>query len=93
MVLNNKGQVIFFTLMLSVTIFIIAMALVPVVQDMTEGAMNSTSDTQVGLDCSNSSITDYTKAQCILTDAATPYFFFGLIGIALLVIGAKVMLQ
>lgn len=89
--MNTKGQVIFFTLMLGITIFIIAMGLIPVVNNMTQDAMNSTSDTRVGLDCANESITDYVKSQCIMTDLTTPYFFFGLIGIALLVIGAKVI--
>jgi hypothetical protein len=43
-------------------------------------ARNSTSDTQVGLDCDNESISDFTKSQCFITDISTPYFFFGLIG-------------
>jgi hypothetical protein len=94
MVLKNKrGQVIFFTLMLSVVVVLLAMALIPVVNEFATGAMNGTSDTAVGLDCGNSSISDYTKGQCVLTDAATPYFFFGFIGIALLIIGAKLIIQ
>lgn len=93
MVLNNKGQVIFFTLMLGIVIIIIALALVPVVKDFTTDARNVTDDTRVGLDCANESISDFQKSQCVLTDVATPYFFFGLIGIALLVIGARAIIQ
>lgn len=89
MVLNRKGQVVFYALMLGIVIVIVALALVPVVNQFTNSAMNSTSDTQVGLDCSNQSITDYQKSQCVLVDATTPYFFFGLLGIALLVMFAK----
>lgn len=92
MVLNNKGQVVFYTLMLGVVIVIIALALVPVVHDFTTNAMNSTSDTQVGLDCQNATIPDWQKSQCVLTDATMPYFFFGLLGIALLVIGARAVM-
>lgn len=89
MVLNNKGQVVFYALMLGIVVVIIALALVPVVNQFTTEARNVTDDTHVGLDCSNSSISDFQKSQCVLTDAATPYFFFGLIGIALLVMFAK----
>lgn len=88
--MNRKGQVIFYTLMLAIVIVVIAMALIPVVNNFTNDARNTTTDTRVGLDCSNSSISDYQKSQCMLVDAATPYFFFGLLGIALLVIGARV---
>jgi hypothetical protein len=93
MVLNNKGQTIFFSLMLFVAVIVLAMALVVVVKSFVDDARAPTSDTQVGLDCSNSSISDYQKGQCMLTDLATPYFFYGLIGIAALIIGAKVILQ
>ena len=94
MVLMNKGgQVIFYTLMIFVTIVILAMALVSVVKSQVDDARNPTSDTAVGLDCSNSSISDYQKGQCLLTDLTTPYFFFGLLGIAGLIVGARVLLQ
>lgn len=94
MVLKNKrGQAIFYTLMLFAVIVVLAMALVPVVRNTVDGARNSTSDTAVGLDCTNESISDYQKGQCMLTDLATPYFFFGLLGIAALVIGAKILLS
>lgn len=91
MVLNKNGQVVFYTLMLGIVVVIIALALVPVVNDFAQSAMNVTDDTHVGLDCQNSTIPDWQKSQCVLTDASTPYFFFGLLGIALLVIGAKVI--
>lgn len=94
MVLKNKrGQVIFYTLMLAIVVVIIALALVPVVNTFVTDARNVTDDTRVGLDCSNETISDFQKSQCVLTDIATPYFFFGLIGIALLIIGARVVLQ
>lgn len=90
---NRRGQIIFYTLMLFAIIVVIAMALVPVVKNTVDDARNVTSDTQVGLDCGNESISDYQKGQCMLTDLATPYFFFGLLGIAALVVGAKVLLS
>ena len=92
MVVNKKGQMIFYTLMLMIVIVVLAMATVPVIKSSVDDARGNTTDTQLGLDCANESISDYQKSQCVLTDMATPYFFFGLIGIALLVIGAKVVI-
>lgn len=93
MVLNNKrGQVIFYTLMLGIVVIILAMALTPVVNEFVNGAKNSTDETHVGLDCSNESISDFTKSQCVITDITTPYFFFSVVAIALLVIGARLVL-
>lgn len=92
MVLNKNGQVVFYTLMLAVVVVILALALTPIVNTFVSDARGNTTDTQLGLDCDNSTISDFTKSQCVLTDVATPYFFFGLIGIALLIIGAKVIL-
>jgi hypothetical protein len=90
--MNRRGQVIFYTFMLAIVIVVVNLALVPVVKDMVTDSRNTTTDTRVGLDCSNSSISDFNKSQCVLTDLATPYFFFGILGIALLVIGARVLL-
>ena len=92
MVLNNKGQVIFYTFMIMALIFVIALALVPVVKNFVDDARAPTSETAVGLDCSNNSISDYQKGQCMITDLATPYWFFGLLSIAALIVGAKVVL-
>ena len=88
MVLNKRGQM-FYTIMLGLVVIIIALAIAPVVLSFVNDARAPTSDTAVGLDCGNSSISDYQKGQCVLTDLATPYFFFGLLAIAGIVIGAK----
>ena len=89
MVMNNRGQTVFFVLMLGVLVVVLALGLVPVVNDFVVDARNTTSDTQVGLDCNNESISDYQKSQCMLVDVTLPYWFFGMLGIALLVIGAR----
>ena len=91
--MNNNGQVVFFALMLGICIVIVALAIVPVVKSFVDDARAPTSETAVGLDCDNETISDYQKGQCLITDISTPYFFFGLIAIALLVIGAKVILK
>ena len=92
MVLNKRGQTLFYTFMLFAVIIVLALAVVPVVKSFVDDARAPSDDTRVGLDCSNSSISDYQKGQCYITDLATPYFFFGLLGIAALVVGAKVIL-
>lgn len=91
MVVNKRGQVMFYTIMLSVVLIILAMAMTPVVKQFVDDSRNSTTETRQGLDCSNESISDFQQAQCVLVDMATPYFFFAVIGIAGIVIGAKVL--
>lgn len=92
MVLKKRGQVLFYTFMMGILIIVLAMAIAPTLNTVVQDARGNTTDTNLGMDCQNESITDYQKSQCILVDLVTPYFFFGLIGIALLVIGAKVIL-
>jgi hypothetical protein len=90
--MNNRGQVIFYTLMLMIVVVLLALALAPIVNQFTTEARNATTETAVGLDCSNASIDDFVKSQCMIVDVTTPYFFFGMIAIALLIIGAKILL-
>lgn len=82
---------IFYGLMLSIVVIILAMALtVPLKQHVEVIMANDTGTTQ-GLQCSNASISSYQQAQCFLTDVTMPYFFFGLLAIAGAVVGAKVV--
>ena len=92
MVLNKRGQVMFYTIMLSVVVVIIALAMTPVVKTFVDDARNTTTDSRQGLDCANTSISDFQQAQCVMVDLATPYFFFAFLGIAGIIIGAKVIL-
>lgn len=88
MVLNNKGQVFFFTFMIGVTLIVLALALAPVLVDRTTDARNSTN-----LDCNNASISTFNKATCYVTDLSPFYFVAGMIFIAGAVIGARVVFQ
>ena len=90
--MNNRGQAIFYTFMIAIVVVLLAMSLSPIVGSFVNDARGPSSETAVGLDCSNESISDYQKSQCVLTDAATPYYFYGMIAIGLLIIGAKVIL-
>lgn len=84
--MNNKGQVVIFTLMLSIVIIILALAFAPVLKQSVEDARNPDS-----LDCSNTSISNFDKLGCLSTDAS----LFGFIGIAIFlagsIIGARVI--
>lgn len=91
--MNRKGQLFFFTLMLAVVVIILALALTPVVRETVNDARNTTtSDGAAGLDCDNSSISDFDKSACVITDISSPYFFGILLGIAGAAIGARVIL-
>jgi type IV secretory pathway protease TraF len=91
--MNGKGQVFFFTLMLAVVVIVLALALATPIKQSVDTSMNATINDDVGLDCSNTSIPPFQKGQCVLTDLTTPYFFYGLIGIAGIIIGARLITQ
>lgn len=88
--MNNKGQTIFFTFMIAVVIIVLAIAFAYPLKQHFDNVRGPNTDTNSGLDCSNSSIADYQKAQCIITDASLPFFVFGLLAIAGLIIAARV---
>lgn len=89
---NKRGQTLFFTFMLGVVILVLGLALFVVVQTFVTDARAPTTDTAVGLDCLNSSISDYQKAQCTLTDLSMPYYLIGMIGLAGMVWAAKLII-
>ncbi len=89
---NNRGQAFFYTLMLGTVLVVLALALTPVVRQFVDTARSPTTNETVGLDCGNSTISDFNKAQCLITDVATPYFFYGILSIAGIVVGAKLIL-
>ena len=91
MVLGNKGQIFFYTFMMAIVVLVLAVALAyPLSQTVSDARGNST-EQSVGLDCANTTISNFQKGQCIITDLATPYFIIGLIAIAGMVIGAKTL--
>ena len=93
MVLNNKGQAFFVSLMLAIVIFILALALAGPLKSFTDNARGPNNETNQGLDCTNSSITDFDKANCIATDMFLPYFIGFLIVLGGAVLAAKLLIQ
>ena len=84
---NNKGQVIFYALMVGLVIAILALALAPAVQESINLARNQSTDSSIGLDCDNESISNFDKAACVTTDITLPYF----IGFLIFLAGAVVL--
>ncbi len=84
--MNNKGQVIIISFCIGLVVAILALALAPALQSQITDARNST-DSSIGLDCDNESISNFDKAACVATDITLPYF----IGFLLLLAGAIVV--
>ena len=87
--MNKQGQVWGYTIMLGVVLFVLALALAPAGNTFVKDAMGSSTSDFIGLDCDNSSISNFAKGTCVITDFSQAYFFGGLILIGLAVIGAK----
>lgn len=88
--MNHKGQIWGYALMLGITIIVVALALAPLGQDFIDEGMNASTSDLIGLDCSNSSISSFSKGTCVITDFSLAYFFGGLVLIGLGVITARI---
>lgn len=89
MVVNKRGQTVVYGFMWFAVIIVFALAAAPVLNSFVVSAMAPSSDTHVGLDCANASISKYDKAMCKLTDISLPFFIIGLIALAGIVLIAK----
>jgi hypothetical protein len=93
--MNKKGQTIFFTLMLAITVIILALALAfPTKQivDLTTNFSGDTPSTIQTLNCNDASISNFDKATCRITDISQFYFIGGLIFLAGGILAARVLL-
>lgn len=89
--INNKGQTMFYSFMLALTIIVLALALSPIGKEFVVSAMSAPASDTLGLDCQNSSISNFDRAACVVTDFSQFYFFGSLILIAGGVIVAKIV--
>jgi len=91
--MNDRGQVIFFTFMIGLTVLVLAMALAFPVSQAVENTTNNTGNsTTANLDCGNSSISTFDKGACIVSDISTFYFVGGLIFLVGSILLARVIL-
>ena len=88
---NKQGQVFFYTMMIAVVFILSALAFAPAIKQFSDTARNASSETQVGLDCSNASISSFDKANCIVVDLYNPYFVGFLIFFAGAIIVARLV--
>jgi hypothetical protein len=86
--LNNKGSVFIYGMMVGLIIIILGMALAPAVSQFTNGARNTTTADSLGMNCSNSSISNFDKAACVSTDLTLFYF-----GAAIIFIGGAIIIS
>lgn len=103
MVLNNKGQVLFYSFMLGLTLVVLALALAPAIKQVVDSARNSTTEATIwngtdyvggqGLDCGNPAISYYDKAACISSDLTIFQFIGIMIFIAGSIITARIIFQ
>lgn len=74
--MNKRGQVIFYGFMMGIVVIILALALAYPLRQSVDIAMNSSSDTNIGMDCSNESISDFDKISCYAVDLS-PFYLVG----------------
>jgi len=85
--MNKKGQLIIVTFCIALVVVILALALAPALQSQITDARNVSTNSSVGLNCDNESISNFDKATCVATDITLPYF----IGFLLFMAGAIAM--
>lgn len=88
--MKSKGQVAIFVLMIFIVVIIMALALAPALKGIIDEARAPSSNIQIGLDCSNDSISDFDKANCVAVDLYQPYFIGFLIAMGGAIIGARI---
>lgn len=86
--MNRKGSIMFYAFMLGLLILVLSLALAPAVRDFTTGAMNTTVNDTLGLNCTTTSDI-FIKATCITVDMSLFYFIGALILIAGAIVTAK----
>ena len=91
--MNNKGQVIMVTFMIGLVVLILTLALAPAVKESTDLARNASTDSSIGLDCDNESISNFDKASCVATDITLPYFIGFLIFFAGAIIVGRLVFE
>ena len=88
---QKKASITLYSIMLALTIIILALALAGPIRESTDNARNQTDGDTIGMDCGNESISDFTKAACVATDINLFYFIGGLIFLAGVIISARII--
>jgi len=89
--MNNKAQASVLAFMIAIVVIILAISLAFPLNQMTTNAMNETSEIG-GMNCT-ATTDDFVKAGCWVVDLGQGYFIGGLLAIAGLIIGARLIIQ
>ena len=84
--MNKRGQVWAYSLMLSITVIVIVLALAPAGKSVIDDALGNSTANFIGLDCDTTS-DNYRKGTCTILDFSLAYVFGGM-----LLIGVGIML-
>ena len=91
MVLNIKGQAYLVSIMIACVFIVAALAFAPAIKSFVDTSRSASTDSSVGLDCSNDSISKFDKATCVAVDMFNPYFVGFLVFAAGLIITARII--
>lgn len=86
--MNNRGQGLLISVLIGVMIFMAGMLFTNFLKSDVTDARSSL----VGLDCSNTTISDGNKVTCLGVDLVVPYFIWAVISAAGGVIAARFLL-
>jgi len=92
MVLNNQGQAYLVSIMIATIFIVFALAVAPAIKQFVDNARDPSTESTVGLDCANESISKFDKTTCVAIDLFNPYFVGFLVFAAGLIITAKILL-
>ena len=78
--MNTQGQAIFMGFMIMLAIIVLTFGMAAPIKSSVDDARNSTN-----MDCTNSSISDFDKAACVVIDMGIFYFIAGMIALGIAV--------
>jgi len=87
--MNKRGQVWAYSLMLSITVIVIVLALAPAGKSVIDDALGNSTANFIGLNCDTTTST-FTKGACTITDFSLAYVFGGLLLIGVGIILARI---
>ena len=74
MVIKKKGQAIMYGAMISLMLFLVVVAVLPVFKDTLTDVRAPNTATSYGMDCGNTSISTGEKGACIIVDWSLQYW-------------------
>lgn len=89
--MNKSGQVFLVSLMIAIIFILLGLAFAPSIKQFTDTARSPSTNDSVGLDCGNSSISNFDKGTCVFVDLYNPYFAGFLIFAAGAIVAAKIV--